>query len=165
MVKVKFNLDTGEVEAEGYPDEIAVLLKTMRSDKTGQKQAATSGTTETDSRIPSLINASMRKEVEEIKSKMPTVQDIVNVMRSQQDYSHNISDLQQHFFGREFKSRNDTTAVWHRFRNLVDSARAEIEKEEQGKFISKRVPRKDGRSVFVYEFERTNNISKLQMLV
>lgn len=66
---------------------------------------------------------------------LPSNEDVKRYILSKPDYEHDITDIQRHFFGTNFKSRGETGVMYHRTARQVIEVRALIEKEQDGEFV------------------------------
>ncbi|HSV49929.1 MAG TPA: hypothetical protein VLH35_06395, partial [Candidatus Acidoferrales bacterium] len=65
---------------------------------------------------------------------LPSNESLMDYIMSKPDYTHDITDIQQHFFGRKFKSRGETQLMYHRMNRQLTEIRAQIEKNQDGIF-------------------------------
>lgn len=89
---------------------------------------------EATSNIPTQNNNTL--EYIETYDECPTVDDVVEYIKSLENYTHDNALIQVHFLGRLLYSRADTN-LYHRFKDIISKARDEIEINEQGKWKDK----------------------------
>jgi hypothetical protein len=65
--------------------------------------------------------------------------DVKSYIKSKPEYRHNLLEIQEHFYGKTFKSRGDTAAMYHKTSRQLVEVRRQIEREENGVFAPESV--------------------------
>lgn len=127
MGKLTFYIDGQPVEFEGTVEEIANFLKTIKEEGIQLDMSD-------DVKRKREELAREKAIVEDIKQKLPSIDDVVEYILSQDNYKHSTFDIMEHFFGRTFKARGVTEGLYHDFLKLATEAREHIESEQEGEF-------------------------------
>lgn len=124
---IRFYIDGQPIEFEGTVQEIAEFLKVIN-----KEQIALDTSEETKKRREEL--AKEKAVVEEVKNNLPSVENVIDYIYSQDNYRHSTFDIMNYFFGRTFKARGVTEGLYHDFLRIATEARNRIIHEIGGKF-------------------------------
>ncbi len=78
--------------------------------------------------------AKEKAEVENVKKNLPSVEDTVKFISSQENCKHSTFDIMKYFFNRTFKARGVTEGLYHDFLRIATEARERIENDHDGVF-------------------------------
>lgn len=82
-----------------------------------------------------IVENDVENEVEN-EVECPTVDDVVEFIKSLNNYTHDNALIQMHFLGRQLYSRDDMN-LYHKLKDIIGRAREKIEENEQGKWKDK----------------------------
>lgn len=91
---------------------------------------------------------------EELKDKIPSVEDIIVYILSQDDFRHTTCDIHKHFFGRELQSRGSDKVAYNTVYRGILGAHKVIEKDYDGTWDPKWEYSLDGKKCRLYIFIR-----------
>ena len=127
MAKLTFQIDGQPVLFEGTVEEVASFLKKIQTEKI---QLAMSE----DVKRKQEELAREKATVENVKNNLPSVEDTVKFISSQESYKHSTFDIMGYFFNRTFKARGVTEGLYHDFLRIATEARERIENDQDGEF-------------------------------
>ena len=127
MAKLTFYIDGQPVEFEGTVEEVANFLKIIQTEKI---QLAMSD----DMKRKREELAREKAEVKNVKNNLPSVEDTVGFILSQESFKHSTFDIMEHFFSRTFKARGVTEGLYHDFLRIATESRERIENDQDGVF-------------------------------
>jgi hypothetical protein len=81
---------------------------------------------------PSAIVSPETKQLIDLST--PSNKEVTAYVTSKPEFSHNLFEIQQHFFGRTFKSRGNGKRMYHRTARQLRMVRKSIEKQFKGEF-------------------------------
>ena len=93
-----------------------------------------------------------------IELPLPSDNELINYITSKPQFSHDILEIQDHFFGRRFSSRGADQRMYHRIARKLRSVRALIEKQWDGNF--KQVP-SEQRNLKRFTFEKNTMFAQI----
>ena len=70
------------------------------------------------------------------ETKSPTVEEVIEYIRSLDSYTYDNALVQEHFLGRVLDSRDEAN-LYHKFKDVINRAKERIQKEENGKWKEK----------------------------
>jgi hypothetical protein len=156
MVKMgvlKFKKGGIEFEYIGEPSEIEQLVQRLTTAATYNMPAQQHFPPHTEAPQQTNIVAKLEKPASSKTRRktilpLPTNEEVKKYIMSKPDFAHDIADVQQHFYGTNFKSRGDTQSMYFRTSRQVVEIRKQIEKEENGQFTPYAVEKNLMRYVF-----------------
>ncbi len=88
--------------------------------------------------LPNATPTIMQKAKEEKMIDIPTPSDeeVINYITSEPSLSHDLFEVQRHFFKRTFMSRGNEKRMYHRTARQLRLIRKQIEKSHGGRFIA-----------------------------
>ena len=90
----------------------------------------------------------------ELKDKIPSVDDIVNYILSQNDFKHTTCDTNKHFFGRELESRGSDKVAYNAAYRGLREAHKIIESDYNGRWESQWGFPPNGKKCKLYTFRK-----------
>jgi hypothetical protein len=155
---LKFKKGGMEFEYVEEPQEIEILINRLAGIETTNTPAQKKLFNGTEN-VQTVVSAPMRLSSVPVYTRarisvinLPLFPDdeVKAYIKSKPEYRHTLAEIQERFFGKAFKSRGDTSSMYHRTsRQLVDVRRL-IEREENGYFD----PQDLGGNVIEYQFKK-----------
>ena len=134
--KLRFKVAGIEYEYDGDPIDLVPFIQQLQTLAGNFDASQTKLTVETPSTLTAVVPPAQSKFAEHGKLDVPSKPDMLvkRYIMSKPDYRHTLFEVQNHFFGRTFKSRGQTQRMYHRTAKQVRKIRKEIETEERGVF-------------------------------
>lgn len=76
-----------------------------------------------------------RADEPQIDVQLQPIAEVKKYILSQPNFSFNLFDLQEHFFGKRFASGGETFSMYHKTYQQAATIRRQIEREHGGKFV------------------------------
>lgn len=146
MPTLRFKIKGVEFEYIGEEDEIVSFVNRFLSESIALpvESKQLSPTT------PSVIFGTESKEI--LDEPAPPDEDLIKYITSKPDFAHDLFEIQEHFFGMHFSSRDKKTQrMYHRTARQLRLVRQLIEKKYEGKFIETKGTRLRGLKRFVFK--------------
>ena len=156
MAKLKLK-DLDYIELDGTPKELADFIKNLKSQPHSHQSTDLNNGVET--KVSFVQNSDFNKIRTETQFKptlteviLPSVEEIVDYIISKEDFEHHTKELQEKYFGRPVKYRNEP-ALYGSLDRIVRNARKIIVKEHNGTWDSTERRNLGGKTnVTVYKF-------------
>ena len=146
MATLKFKIKGVEFEYVGQEDEIISFINRFLGESiTFPVQAKQVS--------PTATQRTTQKEMIDYPS--PPDKEIIEYITSKPNFSHNLFEIQNHFFGQTFKSRGPSKRMYHRTSRQMRLIRRTIEEQYNGKFIETKGPGK-GLKRFIFKKSTTS---------
>lgn len=130
MPTLKFTIKGVEFEYIGEEDEIVSFINRFLGESMMPHVQAKPVSPATS---PSAIVSTETRKMIDIPA--PKDEDVIAYITSKPDFSHDLFEVQKHFFGRTFKSRGTSKRMYHRTARQLRLIRRTIEEQHKGRFI------------------------------
>jgi hypothetical protein len=155
MAKLRFDLNTGNAEWEGTPQELLEIYDALKQRDEPKHQVIIS-VPQVDDKIP--IPDSIRMQItkvsdeQELSKRMPTKEQLMFYILGKQKFEHDIVEVEKKFFGKQINSRK-YGKLYRELRTRLEAARKSIEASNSGAFERKPTPY---RNLPSYTFKKIN---------